>query len=61
MADLLEELADRWPADSVHTRRAGGAGLGLALGTAIAQAHGGQLTLVRRAEQGAVFQLRLAG
>ena len=46
-------------ADSVRTRRAGGAGLGLALGVAIAEAHGGQLTLVRQEEQGAVFQLRL--
>lgn len=46
-------------ADSVRTRRAGGAGLGLALGAAIADAHGGELTLVSKEEHGAVFRLRL--
>jgi two-component system sensor histidine kinase BaeS len=46
-------------ADSVRTRRAGGAGLGLALGAAIADAHGGRLTLASRPEEGAVFQFRL--
>jgi heavy metal sensor kinase len=58
--DLRETVFRRFVrSDSVRTRRAGGAGLGLALGAAIADAHGGRLTLATRAEPGAIFQLRL--
>jgi two-component system OmpR family sensor kinase len=46
-------------ADSARTRDGGGAGLGLALGAAIAAAHGGSLRLVDHAGPGATFQLRL--
>lgn len=46
-------------ADTVRTRRGGGAGLGLALGAAVAGAHGGALHLIERNGAGAVFQLRL--
>jgi heavy metal sensor kinase len=46
-------------ADLVRTRRDGGAGLGLALSAAVAQAHGGSLELVEGNGSGAVFRLRL--
>jgi signal transduction histidine kinase len=39
--------------------RSGGAGLGLAIARELAQGHGGDLTLVRSGEEGAVFELRL--
>lgn len=45
--------------DTARTRDGGGAGLGLALGAAIAAAHGGTLRLADRAGPGATFQLRL--
>ncbi len=45
--------------DSARTRDGGGAGLGLALGAAIAAAHGGSLRLVEDAGPGATFELRL--
>jgi heavy metal sensor kinase len=45
--------------DTARTRDGGGAGLGLALGAAIATAHGGSLRLVDHAGPGATFQLRL--
>ena len=46
-------------ADSVRTRRSGGAGLGLALASAVARAHGGELKLASSAVPGALFQLLL--
>jgi two-component system OmpR family sensor kinase len=48
-------------ADEIRTRDAtAGAGLGLALGAAIARAHGGELRLVDAPDGvGAVFQLSL--
>jgi heavy metal sensor kinase len=45
--------------DNARTRDGGGAGLGLALGSAIAAAHGGSLRLVDGAGPGATFQLHL--
>lgn len=48
------ERGPRAPAESAPTRR--GAGLGLALGRAIASAHGGQLRLRARAHGGASFE-----
>jgi len=59
--DLREAVFQRFVrADSVRTRQGGGgAGLGLALTDAIAQAHGGDLKLARCAPPGAVFELRL--
>jgi heavy metal sensor kinase len=44
-------------ADSARSPEDGGAGLGLALSAAIAQAHGGTLELVENASPGAVFRL----
>jgi heavy metal sensor kinase len=44
-------------ADSARSREDGGAGLGLALSSAIARAHGGTLELVEDASPGAVFRL----
>ena len=41
--------------------RRGGAGLGLAISRELAQAHGGDLTLVESSVHGAVFELRLPG
>ncbi len=41
--------------------RAGGAGLGLAISRELAQAHGGDLTLVQSGPDGATFELRLPG
>jgi heavy metal sensor kinase len=55
-AHIFERFAR---ADSARTRDGGGAGLGLALGAAIAAAHGGSLRLVDRPGAGATFQLRL--
>ncbi|HVM99727.1 MAG TPA: HAMP domain-containing sensor histidine kinase [Caulobacteraceae bacterium] len=41
--------------------RRGGAGLGLAISRELAQAHGGDLTLVETGSEGTVFELRLPG
>jgi heavy metal sensor kinase len=46
-------------ADSARSPEDGGAGLGLALSAAIAQAHGGTLELVDAEGQGAVFRLHV--
>jgi two-component system OmpR family sensor kinase len=58
--ELRPRIFERFSrADTVRTRRGGGAGLGLALSAAIAEAHGGSLELVPREGAGALFQLRL--
>jgi signal transduction histidine kinase len=73
--DLVIEVADRGPGfptaflphaferfarpDSSRARGAGGAGLGLAIVDAIAQAHGGTATVRNRPEGGAVVALEL--
>jgi two-component system OmpR family sensor kinase len=48
-------------ADTVRTRRSSGAGLGLAVSAALAEAHGGSLELVDGDEPGCVFRLTLPG
>jgi two-component system OmpR family sensor kinase len=69
------ELADRGPGvaaseraqiferfyrgDPSRTRDSGGAGLGLSIVTAIAEAHGGRVSIIDRAGGGAVFRLEL--
>ncbi len=45
--------------DGARDRSSGGAGLGLALTRAIAEAHGGTLTLVENGSSGALFRLTL--
>jgi signal transduction histidine kinase len=45
----------------VGSTRRGGAGLGLAISRELAQAHGGDLTLVETSRRGTVFELRLPG
>jgi heavy metal sensor kinase len=47
--------------DSPRDRASGGAGLGLALSQAIAEAHGGSLILVENGSTGALFRLSLPG
>jgi heavy metal sensor kinase len=47
--------------DGARDRSNGGAGLGLALSRAIAEAHGGSLVLVENGSPGALFRLRLPG
>jgi heavy metal sensor kinase len=57
-ADHRDKLFTRFArADSARSPEDGGAGLGLALSSAIARAHGGTLELVEGASQGAVFRL----
>lgn len=45
--------------EASRSRRHGGLGLGLALARGFAEAHGGSLTLVRFAPEGALFELRV--
>ena len=57
--EALEQIFERFArADGARSRREGGAGLGLAIVTAIAKAHGGTIS-ARPGERGAVFELRL--
>ena len=60
-AGLQERLFEPFSrADGARSRRSGGAGLGLALGAAVARAHGGSLELVPgNGRPGATFRLRL--
>ena len=56
----LEEIFQRFArSDESRSRRAGGAGLGLAIVAAIARAHGGSSTAANGETGGAVFELRL--
>jgi heavy metal sensor kinase len=58
--DLQPRLFERFArAASARTPGDGGAGLGLALGEAIARAHGGTLTLIPNGSSGARFRLHL--
>jgi signal transduction histidine kinase len=58
--DMRERIFDRFVrADTVRTRRGGGAGLGLALSRAVVQAHGGELELVNDDPPGARFRVHL--
>jgi signal transduction histidine kinase len=57
--EALVQIFERFArADGARSRREGGAGLGLAIVTAIAKAHGGTVS-ARAGERGAVFELRL--
>jgi signal transduction histidine kinase len=58
-AEALPRIFDRWArADEPRSRAAGGAGLGLAIVSAIARAHGGRCSVAQRA-RGTVFTLHL--
>jgi heavy metal sensor kinase len=58
--DLKPRLFERFArADGARTPGDGGAGLGLALGEAIARAHGGTLSLMPNGSRGARFRLHL--
>jgi signal transduction histidine kinase len=58
-ADSTEWIFDRWArADTARTREHGGAGLGLALVSAVARAHGGSCSVARR-PRGTAFTLHL--
>ena len=48
-----------WRADKARTRREGGTGLGLAIASAIAQNHGGKITLTSQVNKGSCFQVRI--
>jgi signal transduction histidine kinase len=48
-----------WRADKARARREGGTGLGLAIAQAIAQRHGGKITVSSQVEVGSCFQVRL--
>jgi signal transduction histidine kinase len=57
--EALPRIFDRWArADSARTRERGGAGLGLAIVSAVARAHGGRCS-VHPLEQGTAFRLHL--
>ncbi|MEA2507798.1 MAG: two-component system, OmpR family, sensor kinase [Actinomycetota bacterium] len=58
--EALQHVFDRfWRGDPSRARQSGGAGLGLAIVAAVAQAHGGSVTAGNRPDGGAVFTLRL--
>jgi len=48
-----------WRADEARSRREGGLGLGLAIAQAIAQSHGGEITVSSHIGVGSCFQVRL--
>ncbi|HAX85825.1 MAG TPA: two-component sensor histidine kinase [Cyanobacteria bacterium UBA11370] len=48
-----------WRADKARSRREGGTGLGLAIAQAIAQRHGGKITVTSKVGVGSCFQVRL--
>jgi two-component system OmpR family sensor kinase len=61
---MSEEDAERaferfYRSDQARTHARGGAGLGLSIVAAIAQAHGGQATVTSQPGQGATFRVEL--
>jgi two-component system, OmpR family, sensor kinase len=59
-AEHLPHLFERfYRADASRNRRTGGAGLGLAICRALAEAHGGSITVKSEVERGTTFELML--
>jgi two-component system sensor histidine kinase BaeS len=58
-ADLPFVFDRFWRADRARARATGGSGLGLSIARKLAQAHGGDLTVVSTPGQGATFTVRL--
>ena len=59
-ADDMPHIFDRfYRADRSRTRERGGAGLGLAIGQWIAQAHGGEIRVESEPAKGSSFKVRL--
>lgn len=59
-ADDMPHIFDRfYRADPARTREHGGAGLGLAIGKWIAQAHGGEIRVQSEPAKGSSFQVRI--
>jgi signal transduction histidine kinase len=58
--DDMPHIFDRFfRADRARSREHGGAGLGLAIGRWIAEAHGGQIRACSELGKGSVFEVRL--
>ena len=58
---LPERVQERLFQPFAGSGRPGGTGLGLAIARELAQAHGGDLTLVATGPAGSIFELRLPG
>jgi two-component system, OmpR family, manganese sensing sensor histidine kinase len=59
-AEHLARVFDRfWQADSARTSQTGNCGLGLAIAQAIAQSHGGVITVSSQVGQGTCFTVQL--
>jgi two-component system, OmpR family, manganese sensing sensor histidine kinase len=59
-SEQLPYIFDRfWRADKARSRREGGTGLGLAIASAIAQSHGGKITVTSKENAGSCFQIKL--
>ena len=58
--EQLPYIFDRfWRADKARSRREGGTGLGLSIVKAIAQSHGGKITVTSNVNVGSCFQVKL--
>ncbi len=58
--ESLKHIFDRfWRADKSRSYRSGGSGLGLAIAQAIAQSHGGSITVTSKVGSGSCFTVRL--
>ncbi len=58
--EQIPKVFDRfWRADKARSRREGGTGLGLAIAQAIAQRHGGKITVNSQVNVGSCFQVKI--
>jgi signal transduction histidine kinase len=59
-AEDIEHVFDRfYRADHARSRESGGAGLGLAIGRWIAEAHGGEICVESKLGEGSTFQVKI--